>query len=389
MAERYPDDAALLALVEDEATGVAYIETGKTPYHLEFRRMLQRLLLAGSRANDLRVYQDGDLTIGVRGGRCFMDGAAVAFAGAVGIAISPGGTTYVWIDDAGTIQTGGDWPTDRTQFIALAEVIADSSLITSLTDRRGEAFLYNPTVESLGLTATTLEINRALAGAGVTVTAGALDRLTGGASSNADVDHRHLQSAQDVAGDAFFSLVNVSADVSAAMMLAWSLPNRLIDATTLGPNVSTGYLEQSFDGETFSLVGSVHAQFVHEGALGASVTGKAMGVTPVTGRVVDVVLSVGSNIVSSTGADGISATVKKNGVAVTTTSPAITATDGGGFRSTDQGDGSSAAMKSDGSELTQRGDVLTVDLTRAAAGTVSSEAMDVVVLVVIRADQPE
>jgi len=35
-----------------------------------------------------------------------------------------------------------------------------------------------------------------------------------------------------------------------------------------------------------------------------------------------------------------------------------------------------------------KGDVLTVDVTRTGAGTVSSESQNVVVLVVIRADGP-
>jgi hypothetical protein len=80
MSERYPDDAALLALESDAATGVEYIPTGRSPYYLEFRKLVQRLLLAAERANDLRVYQDGDLSIGVRPGRCLIQNAAVTFA---------------------------------------------------------------------------------------------------------------------------------------------------------------------------------------------------------------------------------------------------------------------------------------------------------------------
>ncbi len=65
MSERYPSDATLLALSQDDATGVEYIPTGRSPYYLEFRKMLYRLLRATERANDLRVHQDGDLTAGV------------------------------------------------------------------------------------------------------------------------------------------------------------------------------------------------------------------------------------------------------------------------------------------------------------------------------------
>ncbi len=70
MSERYPDDATLLAMEQDAATGVQYIPTGQSPYYLHFRKLVHRLLLACGRANDLRVYQDGDLSVGVRPGRC-------------------------------------------------------------------------------------------------------------------------------------------------------------------------------------------------------------------------------------------------------------------------------------------------------------------------------
>jgi len=389
MTERYPDDAALLALTEDEATGVAYIPTGRTPYHLEFRRMLQRLLLVAGRANDLRVFQDADLSVGVRGGRCFVGGAARVVDGAESISVTTGSATYVWVDSAGAIQTGSALPADRTQFLPLALVTTGEAAIATIEDLRGEVLMSSPTLGLLGVTATTAEIDRALSGAAATVTAAATNRATGGAASNADGDHRHLQSAQEVAGEAFFSLVNISADAAAQMSLAWSLPNRLIDAVTLGPNTATGFLEQRFDGRTFNLVGAVHAQFGHEGALAASATGRLMGAAAVQGTIVDVILSVGANMQSSAGADGVAATVRKNGLAVTSTAPAITSAAGTGFRSTDRGDGAAAVMKSDGSERVERGDLLTVDLARTAAGTVTGEAIDVVVLVVIRVDRPE
>ena len=74
---------------------------------------------------------------------------------------------------------------------------------------------------------------------------------------------------------------------------------------------------------------------------------------------------------------------------LTSTSPSVTAGDGSGFVSTAQGAGTAATIKSDGTQNVTRGDVLTVDVARTANGTVSSEAGDVVVLMVIRANQPE
>ena len=44
MSETYPSDSVLLALTSDPDTGVEYIETGKAPYYLEFRKMLYRIL---------------------------------------------------------------------------------------------------------------------------------------------------------------------------------------------------------------------------------------------------------------------------------------------------------------------------------------------------------
>jgi len=304
--------------------------------------------------------------------------------------VAAGTTTQVWLDGGGVLQTGtSGLPADRTMFVPLAEVTADATAIVSITDLRGEAFLYSANLASLGLASTREEIDRVLAGTDVTETAAALGRLTGGATSNADTDHRHLQVSQDMDAEALFTLFNFSGGVSANVSLVWSLPNRLVDATTLGPNVGNGFLTQRFNGESFNLVGSVHAQFGHEGTLTASVMNKLMGAAAVKGRISDVVLSLGVNMQSSLGSDGLTATVKKNGVVVTSTEPALTAGNGSGFRSTDRGDGQAAVLKSDGSELVERGDVLTVDVTRSVAGAVSVEASDVVVMTVIRVDQPE
>ena len=66
MAEVYPSDNELLNLQSDSETGVEYIATGTAPYYVEFRKLLYRLLLASRRANDLRIYDEGGLNIGVK-----------------------------------------------------------------------------------------------------------------------------------------------------------------------------------------------------------------------------------------------------------------------------------------------------------------------------------
>ena len=124
MAEQYPSDATLLALTQDPATGVEYIATGQTPYHLLFRKLLQRLLLVSERANDMRVYQDSDLTIGIRPGRCFISNASQVYAGATGQVVAANSTTHVWLDTSGNLQIGtSGFPSDRSTFLPLAQVV--------------------------------------------------------------------------------------------------------------------------------------------------------------------------------------------------------------------------------------------------------------------------
>jgi len=390
MAERYPEDAALLALTQDAQTGVEYIPTGKSPYHLEFRKLLQRTLLACERANDLRVYQEGDLTIGVRPGRCLIQDNAIDFAGQEGVAVDDSSTTHVWLDDAGQLQTGeSGLPADRTTFLPLAQVVADATAITSINDLRGEGFLLVPTLALLGLTATADEVNQALDGINATVDAWALNVLTGGPTSTADSEHRHLSVWQDADSEVLFSLYNNNAGSNANVGLHMGLPSVLNDGVILSQDRGHGFLKQRYEGTTYFLVGTVHAQFVHEGDLLASLAGKLIGVVPIDGTVSAVVMSVGTNIESDTSTDGVSATVKVNGTAVASTDPSISDADAAGFRSTAQGDGVAAVIKTDGTQDVLRGDVLTVDITRSVAGAVTVEPADAVVLVVIRVNRPE
>ncbi len=390
MPERYPDDATLLALSQDAATGVEYIPTGRSPYHLEFRKMLQRLLVVAERANDLRVYPDGDLTIGVRPGRSYINDGPHDYTGTTDLAVTPNATTHIWLDSTGTLQTGtSGLPSDRTTFVPLAEIVTDATTITSLTDLRGESFLLVPTLATLGLSATIAEINQALSGINATVDSLALNTLTGGPTSTADSEHRHLQVLQDADSEVYFILFNNNSGSSANVGLVLSVPNVLADDLVLLPNLNNGFLSQRFNGETYNFVGTAHAQFAHEGNLVASQTNKIMGIVPIDGVVTNVILSLGTNLVTDTSTDGISATAKVNSVALTSTDPQITVAAGAGFRSTAQGSGTAAVIKSDGTENVQRGDVLTVDITRTVVGTVTNEASNIIVLVVIRADQPE
>lgn len=390
MTELYPDDTTLLAMDQDADTGVELIPTGKSPYFLEFRKLVQRLLLAATRANDLRVYQDGGLTVGVRPGRCSVQNTQLQFAGTAAVAVSNNQTTSIWLDSTGSIATGASGlPTDRTTFVPLAQVTASAGSITAIDDLRGQAFLNVPDAASIGLNATASEIDQALTGINATVDAAALNTLTAGPSSPADTEHHHRHFQHDSDSEIELRLSNANAGSSANIALYFQLGAKLPGVTALLPDMSTGWLNQRFGADTYALIGVLPIGYQRGGDLAATLTDQMLGVVPANGAVSDVILSLGSNIESDTSTDGVAATVSVNGTALTSTNPIITDADGAGFRCTDQGDGTAAVVKSDGTEQVARGDVLTVTLSRTAAGSISSEAADIGVLVIVRPGGPE
>lgn len=389
MAEQYPSDAALLELEQDPRTGVEYIATGRSPYYLEFRRMLQRLLLCVYRANDFRVYQDGELSVGVRTGRCVIGNQSVTLAQVNTLTVANNATTHLWLDTTGAVRTGtSGLPADRTTHLPLAKVATAAGKIQTITDLRGEGYLVRPDLEYLGVSAAAEAINRALDGANPSVDAQALNVLTAGQQSTADAYHRHLEVRTHADARTAMRLVNASGAADANIALRFEVPAKLSAPADLFPDTATGYLKQHHLNEAYALLGSVHVSRAHEGELTSSRTGRLMGVAPLAGAVSDVVLSMGRNMQSSDSADGVSATVRVNAATVTSTEPAVFSSDGAGFVSTAQGDGVPAVVKSDGSEVVSKGDVLTVDLERTVNGGVSVEPANVVVLVVIRNDGP-
>lgn len=386
MDERHPDDATLLALTQDEATGVPYIPTGASPYHLLFRRMLHRLLRAAERANDLRVYQVDDLSVSVRPGRCFVASQPVAFDGEASIPVDPDATTWLWLDEQGQVQADhAALPEDRGTFIPLAKIIAGPTAIESITDLRGEAMLSAASAATMGITASADEINRALDGASEDVTAIALSFLCAGPTSTVDALHRHEQMLIDTDAEAGFRLINPNSGDQAAVALRFALPGHFSGDTRLEMDRDTGWLRQRRpNGPAYYLLGVVHVQRQHEGQLTTDQVGKLIGAAPLAGEVVDVALSLGANLETNDNDDHIRARVKVNGDELCTLDPSISVADGPGFRSTAQSDGAAAIVKDDGTQMLTAGDVLSLDLLRTANGTVTSEASDVVVLVTLR-----
>jgi hypothetical protein len=106
MAEVHPSDNTLLNMQSDSETGVEYIPTGTAPYYLQFRRLLYRLLLAARRANDLRVYDEGGLDIGVKSGKFWLGTEQVSYSGSSGNALADDkAAIYVYLDSAGNLVT--------------------------------------------------------------------------------------------------------------------------------------------------------------------------------------------------------------------------------------------------------------------------------------------
>jgi len=140
MAEAYPSDNELLNIQSDEETGVEFIPTGLSPYYVQFRRLLYRLLLATKRANDLRIYDEGGLNIGVKGGKFWLGCELVSFEGNNGILLADDkDTIYIYLDSQGNIVTDeyDGFPSMSEQpYIRLAVVTTSGGDIVSIEDAR-------------------------------------------------------------------------------------------------------------------------------------------------------------------------------------------------------------------------------------------------------------
>lgn len=140
MAEVYPSDNELLNMQSDSETGVEYIPTGTAPYYLHFRKLLYRLLLAARRANDLRVYDEGGLEIGVKPGKFWLGTTLVNYAGSSGNTLADDkANIYIYLNASGTLITNeySSFPNmTTTPHIRLAQVCTSGGDIDSIIDRR-------------------------------------------------------------------------------------------------------------------------------------------------------------------------------------------------------------------------------------------------------------
>ncbi|MHC4636084.1 MAG: hypothetical protein ACYTBP_01600 [Planctomycetota bacterium] len=140
MSEVYPSDQELLGLENDSETGVEYIATGRSPYYLQFRKLLYRLLLSVKRSNDLRVYDEGGLDVGVRSGKFWIGMQLVSYGGSTGSTLADDKTNiYVYLDSAGSLVTdeyNGFPDMAVTPHVRLAVVTTSNGDITSIVDSR-------------------------------------------------------------------------------------------------------------------------------------------------------------------------------------------------------------------------------------------------------------
>jgi len=140
MSEAYPSDNELLNLQSDAETGVEYIPTGTAPYYLHFRKLLYRLLDAARRANDLRVYDEGGLDIGVKAGKFWLGTDLIDYAGSSGNTLADNqAEIYVHLDSSGNLVTNeySAFPSmASTPHVRLAVVSTAGGDITSIIDCR-------------------------------------------------------------------------------------------------------------------------------------------------------------------------------------------------------------------------------------------------------------
>ena len=141
MTEAYPSDSELLSLQQDEQTGVEYIATGQSPYYLHFRKLVQRLLLATKRANDLRVFDEGGLNVGIKAGGFWLGTEFVEASGWSGVELADNKEAiYLYIDSDGELVTeeySGFPEMSEAAHVRLAVVTTSGADITEIADCRG------------------------------------------------------------------------------------------------------------------------------------------------------------------------------------------------------------------------------------------------------------
>jgi hypothetical protein len=140
MTEVYPSDNELENIQTDSETGVEFISTGTSPYYLQFRKLLYRLLLSSKRSNDLRVFKEDGLNIGVKAGKFWIGTELISYPGSSGNSLADDKENiYVYLDSSGAlvIDDYDNFP-DMTVIphIRLAIVSTSNGNVDSIIDSR-------------------------------------------------------------------------------------------------------------------------------------------------------------------------------------------------------------------------------------------------------------
>ncbi|MFP4354068.1 MAG: hypothetical protein ACLFUJ_03005 [Phycisphaerae bacterium] len=120
MSELSPADATLNALsgTVDPETALAFPAIGESPYYTSFYRLIEQINRLLAPINALRVYKDGAMTFGVRGGTLSDGDSLVEYAGAQSQVLSDDAVNSVYLTvNAGVATLGvssSGWPTPST-----------------------------------------------------------------------------------------------------------------------------------------------------------------------------------------------------------------------------------------------------------------------------------
>jgi hypothetical protein len=140
MTEVYPTDNELENIQAESETGVEYIPTGTSPYYIQFRKLLYRLLLSARRANDLRVYKEEGLNIGIKAGKFWVGTELISYPGSTGNSLADNKENiFIYLDLTGTLVTNeyNSFPDMAIMpHIRLATVTTYDGAIESITDSR-------------------------------------------------------------------------------------------------------------------------------------------------------------------------------------------------------------------------------------------------------------
>ncbi len=96
--------ADALGATTDSRTDLVYPAIGESTYYTTMYRLIHRLLAVAGAANSFRLYKDGNLTCGVRPGRCCRGTTTYNFLGVSGQTLTNDAVNYLWLQvDAGVL----------------------------------------------------------------------------------------------------------------------------------------------------------------------------------------------------------------------------------------------------------------------------------------------